>query len=153
MVHFFGKIADSAMVLSEIGLLAEKYWLEIPVHFPFVELGEFVVMPNHMHGIIIINNPDADPNPIFTGTTRFQNQGKNTISSIIGSYKSIVSKRANLLPTCKEKAPPFLHPWAWKPGFHDHIIKDHDSFTRIQNYIVNNPINWKEDKFNTGTNG
>ena len=53
--HFFGEILDDEMNLNEIGQLAEKYWLEIPSHFPFVELGNFVVMPNHTHGILIIN--------------------------------------------------------------------------------------------------
>ena len=54
--HFFGNIQNGTMQLSEIGKLAEQYWLEIPKHFPFIELGNFVVMPNHFHGILIINN-------------------------------------------------------------------------------------------------
>ena len=60
--HFFGKIQNQEMHLSEIGKLAEKYWLEIPEHFPFVELGNFVVMPNHFHGILIINKINIDSN-------------------------------------------------------------------------------------------
>lgn len=59
--HFFGKIVDGQMQLNESGKLAEKYWLEIPKHFSFIELGEFVIMPNHIHGILIINKPDAMP--------------------------------------------------------------------------------------------
>ena len=54
--HFFGKIQNQEMQLSEIGKLAEQFWLEIPNHFPFVELGNFVVMPNHVHGILIMNH-------------------------------------------------------------------------------------------------
>ena len=54
--HFFGKIENDIMQLSEIGKLAEQYWLEIPNHFPFIELGNFIVMPNHFHGLLIINN-------------------------------------------------------------------------------------------------
>ena len=60
--HFFGKIQNQEMHLSEIGKLAEKYWLEIPEHFPFVELSNFVVMPNHFHGILIINKINIDSN-------------------------------------------------------------------------------------------
>ena len=52
---FFGNIADGKMNLSEIGKIAEKYWREIPKHFPFTELNEFIVMPNHIHGIVGIN--------------------------------------------------------------------------------------------------
>lgn len=58
--HYFGEIANGQMILSEIGLLANKYWNEIPEHFPFVILDAFVVMPNHVHGIIIIDKADND---------------------------------------------------------------------------------------------
>ena len=64
--HFFGKIINQEMQLSEIGKLAEKYWLEIPEHFPFVELGNFVVMPNHFHGILIIDKPNIDSKNVET---------------------------------------------------------------------------------------
>ncbi len=56
--HFFGEISGGEMHLNELGKLAEKYWIEIPQHFTFIELGEFVVMPNHMHGILIIDKTD-----------------------------------------------------------------------------------------------
>jgi REP element-mobilizing transposase RayT len=60
--HFFGEVIDGEMVLSKIGKLVEKYWNEIPLHFKFVKLNEFVVMPNHIHGIIVIdkNNDEMD---------------------------------------------------------------------------------------------
>ena len=61
--HFFGEIVNSKMQLSEIGMFAEKYWYVIPQHFPFVKLGAFVVMPNHIHGIIIIKKTNLDHNP------------------------------------------------------------------------------------------
>lgn len=60
--HFFGKIINQEMQLSEIGKLAQRYWLEIPEHFPFVALGNFVVMPNHFHGILIIDKTNIDSN-------------------------------------------------------------------------------------------
>jgi REP element-mobilizing transposase RayT len=52
---FFGEIKENEMILSEIGLISSKYWLEIPEHFPHVKLDEFVVMPNHIHGILILD--------------------------------------------------------------------------------------------------
>ncbi len=156
--HFFGEIINKEMHLNDIGKLTEQYWLEIPNHFPFIELGNFVVMPNHVHGILIINKPDdgdgvetrhclvsnnADPtapndsNKKSPGQQRFQNQGKNTISSIVGSYKSVVSKNAHFINTG----------FAWQSLFHDHVIRNAESFERIQNYIANNPSNWKDDTF------
>jgi putative transposase len=70
------------------------------------------------------------------GQQRFQNQGKNTVSSIIGSYKSAVTKNCNRLGL----------PFAWQTRFHDHIIRNDESFHRISTYIKNNPTNWKDDK-------
>lgn len=55
--HFFGKIVNQKMILSEIGKIADKFWYEIPNHFPYIKLDAFIVMPNHIHGIIIIDNP------------------------------------------------------------------------------------------------
>lgn len=152
--HFFGNIQNGMMQLSEIGKFAERYWLEIPEHFPFVELGNFVVMPNHVHGILIINKIDdlslsesVETRQCLVSTTiklnttigssRFQNQGKNTISSIVGSYKSIVTKMSRQTHSN----------FAWQSRFHDHIIRNSQSFENIQNYIFENPLNWKNDKF------
>jgi hypothetical protein len=63
--------------------------------------------------------------------------GKNTLSSIIGSYKSAVSKQAHCMG-CD---------FAWQPRFHDHIIRDEQEYQRIAKYIIHNPVNWKEDEF------
>ncbi len=65
--HYFGDIIDGKMVLNEIGKLANQYWYEIPNHFPFIKLGEFVVMTNHTHGILIINKMDRDSTTVETG--------------------------------------------------------------------------------------
>jgi REP element-mobilizing transposase RayT len=176
---FFGKIENHTMHLSETGKLAQQFWNEIPNHFPFVLLGAFVVMPNHVHGILTIDRGDGDvdgdgdgdvetrqclvstaksyqsakiiPNKpngsinttrksskqLSPGQKRFQNQGKNTVSSIIGSYKSIVTRRARKINPC----------FGWQSRFYDHIIRDDQSFRRIQQYIHDNPGNWEKDRF------
>ena len=151
--HFFGHIQNQEMQLSEIGKFAEQYWYEIPNHFPMVELGNFVVMPNHVHGILIIDkiNDESFSESVETrhclvstiktntiiGSSRFQNQGKNTISSIVGSYKSIVTKMS------RQINPNF----GWQSRFHDHIIRNSKSFENIQNYIEQNPLKWNDDRF------
>lgn len=119
-------------------------------------------MPNHIHGIVLHNNEpfetdDCNDNgfvdtrhalylsqrqpqtqqPKTISQKRFQNQGKNSVSSIIGSYKSAVSKHAHRLGFDFE----------WQARFNDHISRNFDSFQRIKNYIINNPINWNNDKF------
>ena len=170
--HYFGEIADGKMQLSETGKMANRFWFEIPNHFPFVELGEFVVMPNHVHGIIIIDktgydggigdgtiggvsngaivetqnfaslppnppqNPNSPQNPPPTRGNIFGPQSQN-LASIIRGYKIGVTKfaRNNNVP------------FSWQSRFHDHIIRNHESFVRISDYIINNPVNWQDDKF------
>jgi hypothetical protein len=82
--------------------------------------------------------PTNDPtNKKTIGQQRFQKIGKNSVSSIVGSYKSAVTKHAHRLG----------YEFQWQTRFYDHIIRDDTSFQKISNYIINNPVNWQEDKF------
>lgn len=147
--HYFGEIENNKMVLSKQGILADVLWYEIQHHAKNIDLDEFVVMPNHIHGILILNgnggNDHNDDDIVETrhalsltiGQKRFQNQGKNSVSSIIGSYKSAVTKHANRLRL----------KFVWQTRFHEHIIRNSVEHKRIKNYIANNPTKWKEDKF------
>jgi putative transposase len=164
--------------------LADVFWHEIKHHSKNLTFCEFIVMPNHIHGILIINsdsdidhadgnpinnnpdsevqtrhalslrntdenpNPDADgfrnpnknPNPQQSiGQKRLRNPGKNSISSIIGGYKSAVTKHAHRLNLDFE----------WQTRFYDNIIRDERAFHTISNYIINNIKKWAEDKFRT----
>ncbi len=130
--HFFGEIENNKMKLSEIGEMANKYWYEIPEHFPFVKLDAFIVMPNHIHGIIIIDKPV----PPLPRKNKFGTQSQN-LASIIRGYKIGVTKNA-------KKINPL---WQWQSRFYDHIIRNEKSFINIRNYIIENPLKWDNDKF------
>ena len=148
---YFGEVVDGKMKLSHVGIIANIMWFEIKNHAKNIQLGEFVVMPNHVHGILILNGnnqnvqnvQNVETRPALSlrfeppGQQRFQNQGKNTLSSIVGSYKSAVTKHCNRLG----------FNFAWQSRFHDHIIRNKNSFHRISQYISNNPKKWKEDRF------
>ena len=154
--NFLGEIKDAEMFLNENGTIADKCWSEIVEHFKNVELGEFVIMPNHIHGIIIINEDIETGHAVETGHAqslqsdssthfRFRNQGKNTISAMVGSFKSAVAKLANrrdkaCLVSTSEK-------FGWQSRFYDHIIRTRKEYLRISNYIINNIANWRQDKF------
>jgi len=161
--HFFGEIKNGKMQVSPVGAIAHVLWFEIKNHAKHIELGEFVVMPNHVHGILILNGNDrgnvngrdvangkdvacgrdvACNVPTETETTKNEKMSaispkSNTISSIIRSYKSAVTKYCNRLEL----------PFAWQPRYHDHIISNDESFHRISEYIKNNPAYWEEDTF------
>lgn len=116
---------------AEMGIIATNCWYEIPKHFSFVELDEFVIMPDHLHGILKFkkeNKLDHVPNQF---KSPYQNLG-----SIIRSYKGAVQRyatRNNL-------------EFKWQPGYHDRIIRDTNALTEIRNYIINNPLHLTEQK-------
>ncbi|MBE7411917.1 MAG: hypothetical protein L6Q54_02835 [Leptospiraceae bacterium] len=137
-IHYFGDIENGKMILSNVGVLADVFWYEIKNHAQNVELGAFVVMPNHVHGVLILTGNDVETgHALSPRQQRFQNIGKNSVSSIIGSYKSAVTKHAHRLG----------FEFEWQTRFRDHIIRDGASFQKISNYIINNPVNWQEVKF------
>jgi len=150
---FFGDVAGEKMELTRIGEIAERYWNEIPQHFPFVKLDQYVVMPNHVHGIIVIDKP-VDNN--IGATLETPNLGVSTITTnnrctakaskkwqpatlgvIINQYKRI----------CTIKAREINRDFKWQSRFHEHIIQNDRSFKNIQNYINENPLKWGADKF------
>ena len=167
MQHFFGEVVDKKMNLNSVGVLAEEYWIEILKQFPYVELDNFQIMPNHMHGILIIdksivtaaavetrfiasNLNDSDSSetrliasvpPEKDGIGGFAGENNpmlvDNISRIIRWYKGRCTFEM------RKKNPNFV----WHPRFHDHIIRNSESFERIQNYIEENPARWEEDKF------
>lgn len=214
--HYFGKISNGKMILSGAGVLADVFWHEIKNHQKYVELDAFVVMPNHIHGILIINKPHNEmekekddkignqddgkkENENKDGRNgengnqenkkedfRYQEDGKedfryqddkkedfstvvacndstaeylrdedplngsefsqhmadispkkDSLPSILRSYKSAVTKHANRLG----------FEFDWQSKYHDHIIRDEAAYQRIAQYILNNPSKWKEDGF------
>lgn len=143
-VHYFGDVIDGKMVLSELGTIAERYWADIPEHFPSVNLDAYVVMPNHVHGIVVINHVPNDGQLIETPNLGVSiNCNRQTAAAsekwnpaslgvIINQYKRIVTIKSRKIN------PGF----AWQSRFYDHIIRDGVSFDRIRAYIINNPRNW-----------
>jgi REP element-mobilizing transposase RayT len=165
-VCYFGDVQHKKAVLSRTGVLAEVLWNEIPLHRQGVSLGPYVIMPNHIHGIVILepeifpsDTDDSDPtdHKVETGRAlslsktsnddtdsdetpgqgRFQDIGKNTLSSIVGAYKSAVTKHANRLG--------LEH--GWQAKFYDRIIRSDTEYQRISTYIETNPAHWSEDEF------
>jgi putative transposase len=122
---YLGKIVNDEMVLSEMGQIVNNHWREIPIHFPHAQLDEFVVMPNHFHGIIKIENNVETPK-----------LGVSTkLGVIINQYKRI----------CTIQIKKHEYDFAWQSRFYDHIIRNDDELNLIRQYIINNPMNWHND--------
>lgn len=143
---FFGKIKDNEMIHSEIGLIASRYWLEIPDHFPHVKLDEFAIMPNHIHGVLILDYSLAGTHHGMTlpakqksnqNVNQFSKSVKNSVSVIINQYKSSVKR------WCNKNG--FDH-FQWQSRFHDEVLHNEISIDKIREYIYNNSKNWTEDE-------
>jgi len=155
---------------TEIGKIAEKFWSEIPDHYPFVILDQFVIMPNHIHGILFFNKNDvethncASPQPQTDNvqpqtpdvqthncaslrrctslqSNKFGPQSQN-LGAVIRGFKSSLKRYAN------ENNIDF----AWQERFYDNIIRDNQGLNNVRQYIFNNPQNWYQDELN-GENG
>ena len=134
-VHYFGRVVNGIMQSSDIGKIADACWLAIPDHFPFVKLGNHIIMPNHTHGIIIIDKPPG-PRGNEQPKNRFGPQSQN-LASIVRGFKIGVTKNARRIN------PNFT----WQSRYHDHIIRDARAYNAISRYIANNPQKWQEDRF------
>ena len=169
--HYFGEIASDLgapqMVLSDLGRIAERFWLKIPQQFPFARVDEFVVMPNHVHGIIEtvdanrrdaihrVSNTDGAEldaisdaksdviNRVSTGGATGNNNPMvmgDSVSFIVRWYKGRVTFETKQIQTAI--------PFGWQTRFHDHVIRTESELERIRQYIRANPSNWNTDEEN-----
>jgi len=139
--HFFGEIENGEMVLSEIGNYANQKISEIPQHNPYAEIPLWVVMPDHVHMIVIIKTFDDCRDVPWRVSTDGKNkrmqdiankQGK--LSTMIGGFKQSVTRFARTTQPC----------FAWQTRYYDRIIRDQNEMNRIANYIENNVAKWIE---------
>ncbi len=138
----FGDVINKEMVLNGFGKIADECWCAIPEHFPNVELGEYVVMTNHVHGIIVITDDRrgaAMLRPYDDNSTHKINVKPGSLGAIVRSYKSAVSYRIN-----KELNATGI----WQRNYYDHIIRDEKDLQNKTDYIEANPMLWDEDDNN-----
>ena len=132
--HIFGRITDGSITLSPIGIIVESDWREIPDHYDNISLDAYCIMPNHLHGIVVIEGNDNSP-PTTRAERHFGQPIRGSLSSIIGAFKAGVTWKARQAKLWR-KAP------LWHPRFYDCIIRSDLSLYRIRRYINLNPIVW-----------
>jgi len=156
----FGQIAGETMRENECGKVVRARWEAIPTHFHSVEPDEFVVMPNHVHGIIMILDRTLDSpcrgtacRAPFTArrapftprhapsVERFGHPVPASVPTILRSFKSAVTKALN------ESRGGRVSP-VWQPNYYEHVIRDEKELDRIRQYIVFNPQQWAFDREN-----
>ena len=128
---FFGTIQNDNMALNDAGTMIDGQWCELPHRFPSVVLHEYVVMPNHFHGIIELAGADTKP--------------AATIGDLVGAFKSLSTDE--YIKNVKQNN---WRPFAgklWQRNYYEHVIRHEESYLKIAEYIQNNPLNWQKDKY------
>jgi putative transposase len=144
----FGEVKNDRLLPSPLGQVAEESWVEIPSHHRNVELDEYVVMPNHVHGIIILNDIKGDVNRhrrdvrlnVSTDVVRSTiSPPKGSLSVVVRTFKAAVTTWAKTNGHQEFK---------WQERFYDHILRDENDLRRIRRYIRENPLRWQLDEEN-----
>ena len=157
-VCLFGNIIDGEFNPNEAGIMVEKWWYELPHKFPRVETDDFIVMPNHFHGIILINDgspvgvdlrvcPFPDSNdPAHRGAIVRGAHTGAPLPEIVQWFKTMTTNE--YIRGVKHAGwPPFMGK-LWQRNYYEHIIRNENDLERIQKYIQNNPISWEDDNEN-----
>ncbi len=134
----FGKILNGEVVMNEFGQVVKKEWINTGKLRPNVELDKYVVMPNHFHGVLIINGRGMARH---APTQEFANPIAQSLSSIIGSFKSAASKQINR----SRNTPGYP---VWQRNYYDRVIRNEKEINSIREYIMNNPLKWDLDENN-----
>jgi len=128
----FGHIDMDAMHLSSIGESVLASWLWLATQYPYVSLDSFVIMPNHLHGILFIGSTEGGSR---TAPTKIKSLGR-----LIGAFKTVSTKSINALNGTSTAL--------WQRNYYEHVIRNETDLSRIREYIQNNPAQWALDKEN-----
>ena len=152
----FGEIADGGVILTQIGAIVDECWCATPDHFPSAELDAYSVMPNHLHGIVIITQHAANvgarhavplqSRPESTPAQAFGKPISGSLPTIVRSFKSAAARLVNIARDTPS-AP------LWQRNYYEHIIRNENDLNRIRAYIENNPSTWETDAENPNVSG
>ena len=134
--HILGKIVKGELELSPIGKIVEQCWQNIPSSSPYASIDSFVIMPNHVHGIIAIENQDEKRE---IAEMKFKPE-KRSLSIVVRNFKGAVSIRS------REQ---YAGIRIWQSRFYDRIIRNEKELNAVRKYIEDNPLKWEEEKGNT----
>jgi putative transposase len=141
----FGEITDGEMRLNESGTVVTKCWQWLSSQYPHVDLDEWVIMPNHLHGIIVL----SDDGGACRGGSRTAPTGvvrRKPLGGLIGAFKTVSTKEINELR--RSRGSPL-----WQLNYYEHVIRNENELNRIREYILSNPLQWTLDRENPTVRG
>jgi putative transposase len=130
----FGDVVEGRMRLNGAGQLAAAVWSNVLERFPEIDLDMFVIMPNHLHGIIVLSNGEAAI------------RAAPTIGDVVGAFKSLFT--VQFIDGVKNKRWPAFDRRIWQRNYYEHIIRDERDLARVRRYIDENPLRWEFDQEN-----
>jgi REP element-mobilizing transposase RayT len=134
----FGDVFDGAMRLNDAGQMVHKIWNDLSVKYPDIETDEFVVMPNHVHGIIMLSGRGDIGHP--RGTL------PGSVGRIVQVFKSLTTHE--YIRGIRGNGWPPFNGRLWQRNYYEHIIRSEEEMNRVREYIMGNPLKWAEDKDN-----
>jgi REP element-mobilizing transposase RayT len=154
----FGKVINNVMILNEFGIVVEYTWNDLPNHNKHIHLDNYVIMPNHIHGIILINNHGLEFNIVGAGSEPAPTSSEpaptpsesalpikkiksryHGLPEIIRQFKTFSACRINDIRKTRGAK-------IWQRNYYEHIIRNEHDYNRIQKYIIENPLKWNIDK-------
>ena len=136
----FGTILNGELQLNRLGQLVSDEWQRLAIARANVKLDQFVVMPNHLHGLIDIGlGHERDSRQISSGDTRSVTIQAGSLGAIVGQFKAAVSRRAKTMGIADDTR-------IWQRGYYDHIVRSERSLNEIRRYILENPAKWLDDR-------
>jgi len=154
LIHQFGEVIDGEISLSSAGEMVEATWHEIPPHYPHVEIDTFVIMPNHIHGIIILLEDDPVGAVPCDRPKAGQPQGVAptlSLPEVIHRFKSLTTER--YIDGVKYSGWPPFPGHLWQRNYWEHIIRNHRVLDAVRRYIKQNPMRWDMDRYNANAIG
>ena len=151
----FGRVVDGEMRLNGAGEMVRRVWDGMPERFPFIGLDEFVVMPNHVHGVVFFRQVVVTVGVAAMASTgapaRAPTRGAPTFGEVVGAFKSVTTVEYGR--GVREAGWQRYDGRLWQRNFYERVIRDERELNLIREYIVRNPMNWESDRENpTGTN-
>ena len=143
----FGEVKGGEIRLNQFGKIVNQHWLEISATYKNIVLNTYVIMPNHIHGIIIIDEIVGAP---LVGardqSDRVGTRPTPTLPDVVGNFKSMVVN--SYIEKVKKEDWPKFNKHIFQRTFYDHVIRDEKSLEKIREYIQNNPLQWELDEEN-----
>ncbi|MXY43808.1 MAG: transposase [Dehalococcoidia bacterium] len=143
----FGDVIEDEMHVNRAGAMVSEVWRQLPSRFPTIELDAFVVMPNHVHGIVVLNLPVGVP---LVGTLGDEDRATTrvapTLGDVVGAYKSITTVRYTR--GVKVGLWNAYQGRLWQRNYYEHVIRNESELNRAREYIVGNPALWVRDREN-----